>query len=850
MTVTKTHTPTLFTDGSTQTIVAILTSVVWPRPAGSNGSTRCICRVRPSGVVGGGNRRGGSGEMTVIGDIADPKEGQEYEFEGTVGHNERYNCPEMKLTSYRTRLPDSAHGIKHYLTNVAKWVGPTVADRLVESFGDDTLNVIKSDPERIAATVSGITIDRAREMQASLAANEKFEKATIEVAQLCGGVVSASIVARAVKKWGSTAGAKIRRNPFVLTQLRGVGFLTADAVYKRLGMAEDAGRRHVAVILHVLDQLHFSDGHTAIDAATIRTTAEKLVGKLHLRAIELAIRSKRVRVVGEQRVDFMGGRVAMLALPEIFDAETNVAGKLVSLATLSTATDGPARDGMDIAATQGAAVAKDGVLTRSGAGVVGASTASTYTDGLAPDQLEAFAAWEQSRVFILTGGPGTGKTYTTARMVRALQAMGYRMISLCAPTGKAAKQMTSALAAAGASGYAAVTIHRLLKPGFDEETQEFSFGHNENDPLKCDALVVDESSMIDIRLAWSLLRAVRHGTRVLFVGDRHQLPSIGPGSVLRDMIAAGIPSYELTEIKRNAGRIVRACHEIKDGKVPASSPGKLDLPSGENWRHFEAGDAGEVIRIIEQLYTTGLPSFGRSLSEATGAAFSTFSDVQCLAPLNEKGRLSVNALNRLLQPILNPGRNLHEKMEFAVGDRIVRTKNGQAKRAEPMRNGGGDAGSDDDGVCGDSPDGFTSSGHHLSPGGSPRNANDDQVPIVNGDLGVVRDITVKGTIIVEFANPTRWVSLNKTDHCLKLAYCMTCHKLQGSEAPVIVMPLHKEFTNVPLLTREWVYTAMSRAKIALVTVGTIASLEPVVRRVGNDKRRTMLGEWIKGRLRV
>lgn len=740
----------------TTTIMGRISAIRWRAPDSARCIVTCI-------------EEGGKRTLSVLGEIEDPAIGQLYEFEGTVSRNERYRTDELRLHSYRTVMPTDTLGIERYLTDTAKWVGHATARALTQAFGQETLRVIKSEPERVAAAVSGITIERARQMSESLIANEQNELAAVEVGQLLGASVPARVVRRAIKKWGPRAAAIIRKNPFRLTELPGIGFATADALWKSLGLPLTAPRRQAAAIVHALAEAHAAEGHTCVPARVLLAEAGKLVGTIPEGLLSRLVRIGVIRPLPGDRY----------ALPDIHESERFIAASF---------TPAPFTEAMRV---------------------------QVSTEGLAPDQIEAARIFETSPVFILTGAPGTGKTYTVARLVSAMQRLGPL---LCAPTGKAAKQMSQALAST--CGLRAGTIHSVLRPSVDEETGEFSFECGPDNPLSCGAVVVDEFSMVDVRLARSLLSALRQGTRILIVGDKHQLPSVGPGSVLRDLIAAGVPSFELTQIKRNAGRIVTACHAIKDGRSPSPSE-RLDLAAGENWRHIEADDPDEIKAIIESLYRTKIPALG-----ITG---DLKWDVQTVAPLNERGSLSCQGLNELLQGILNPDQCEEEQSErsslpFRVGDKVVRLKNGEVKGAAVV-----DA---DDAADEAAP-------RPAATGGTVR--------VVNGDLGTVVEIG-KSEIIVDLRFPARRVHLPRRDHQLRLAYCMTCHKLQGSEAPIVVLPLHaRQFGSAPIWTREWIYTAMSRAKLALITVGQLSAVQLAVARVGNVKRRTMLAELLKGR---
>lgn len=726
-----------------QKIEACVTDIRWQDP---NGSLRCIVI-----AVGERNR-----SFSVLGDIEKPTVGQTYEFEGAMSFNEQFSTHQMQLHTYRTVLPSDTRGIERYLVHVAKWVKTPTARKLTKAFGTETLTIIKTDPEQVAAQIKGITLERAQEMQKSLLRNERRERLAVEVHQLVGSTLTMAMIRRAIGKWGSETPAKIRRNPFILTELVGVSFSMADALRLSLGQPGKTLKRHVAALVHVLQEAH-RNGHTSVDEFTIQDRMRAVVGEPLPRTIRAARTTKQIRPNGYQA----------WATTEIAEAEAYVAHKVQSLLKSNDAE----------------------------------KSIHVKTTDLASDQIEAARIFEQSRVMILTGSPGTGKTYLTARLI---QALGNRNVALCAPTGKAAKQMGNALA--NTCGGQAQTIHKLLGPLPDYETGEFRFKFKPDNELSVQAIAIDEFSMVDVKLAEAVLGATQNGTRVLIVGDKHQLPSVGPGSVLRDLIAAGTPSFELTEIKRNTGRIVQACHAIKDGRSPEPAE-ELNLDTGDNWVHIEAETPEDVQAFIESMYREDLPEFGfRDLTW----------DVQTIAPMNDRGSLSCKGHNSLLQSILNPYRFPERKLDFSVGDKVLRTCNGEVE------------------------------GRILRGDKDKNDSESKTVMIVNGDLGIVREITKKH-VVVDFMHPRRRAKLPRTSHSLKLAYAVTCHKMQGSEADVIILPIHSQFAGSPLWAREWIYTAFGRAKVALFTIGQLAALEPGIRRIGNTQRRTNLQRLLGGK---
>ena len=813
-----------------------------------NGRLVAKIRTDPTSRAADGKRRPPT--MTVLGSMAEPTIGQMYEFSGIMDFNDKFCSHEIRFDSYRTILPSDSAGIMSYLIDVAKWVGPSHARALVDAFGSETLDVLKNYAERVVALeIPGLTAERIEEMQMTLKANEKIEAATVELNNLLGGLLGPATVRKAIKRWGCDSASAVRSNPYVLTALPGVGFVSADAIAKKLGIDPQAMIRHKAAVCHVLSEAAAREGHTVLTVNRVEMDAARLVGPL------------RPDVFAECEQDGLTGTdESSIMLADMNEAERYIACKIQSMMSLGGFPDQnsdpcPTCDGEEEIDTYPDG---DSASSYNGIGdpiiepvpcpdcvVRRKLYPAISTEGLADDQTRAVEAFQTSPVFILTGAPGTGKTYTVARIVRSLTAAGCS-VELAAPTGKAAKQMSLALS--GVCPTHARTIHSLLEPTVDEESGEFSFSRNEKNPLECSVLIVDEFSMVDVSLCRSLLRAVPETTRILIVGDHYQLPSVGPGAVLRDLLAAGVPHYELKEIKRNAGLIVRACHAMKDGERPEPAE-KLNLETGDNWRHVDAGDPGEIKSIIETLIRDKLPAAG--IDRLWGW--------QLISPTNERGPLSCDVLNTLAKGIMNPSETPPKGLPFAVGDKVVRTKNGQCdgriitaeellretKRVYrfasriPIPIDG-----DCDGEIVSTTDDADLDEYQVVGHGRLAGAGRSQIRIVNGDIGIVQAIGEK-EIVVRFRFPDREAVIKRGDHNLKQAYCLTCHKMQGSEIDVVILPLHRTLSAMPMVTREWIYTAFSRAKRFIVTVGDLSSINPMISRVGTYQRQTMLRTMIE-----
>lgn len=698
-------------------------------------------------------------QLTVFADMHEPNVGAEYVFTGRLEPNHDFGGQKLLATAYRTIMPETRSGIVTYLCDHARWVGPKIATQIVSEFGDEAIDVLKRSPELVAEKIRGIQIDRAREISESLKMNEAYEAAQIEMNQILSGSVQPFVARSAIKRWGSNAPHIVRRDPFALTVLRGVAFARADYVWRKLGKRLNRFRRHGHAIVEAVRSQVRKTGSTRLAKASVFAEAATMLGMpLRNRADEFA---ERMGVI------FNNEHVSDHAMVQ---SERDISSMLI----------GRIEDG----------IVREELFPE------------IREDGLAPDQVAAVRKMQRSPVCLLLGAPGTGKTFTLARIVASLT--NFR-VALAAPTGKAAKQMTSALRST--VGGTAITIHSLLDPVVTDDG-EFVFERDEHNPIDCDVLVLDEVSMIDTSLAASIIRAVPIGARIIMVGDHYQLPSVGPGAVLRDMITAGIPHAELTEIKRNTGLIVKACHKIKAGKLPEpASPGEF-VEGDKNWIHISAAN-DEISYVIEQLY-------GRVLKDRFDCDL--FNDVQCISPVNEKGQTSCDALNRMIRPHVSPGAYQVGKLDVFVGDRIVQLRNAGVN------------------------------GWSIPPVDFANCAEPDiDVKIVNGDIGVLKAVDKK-YLYITFSNPNRSVRISRENGNLKPAYCLTCHKMQGSEAPIVIVPLSKDFASMPMMTREWVYTAFSRAKQCLITVGSIDVLRVAVGRQSISSRCTGLGAMIADRI--
>ena len=667
---------------------------------------------------------------TVKGNMLSPQVGLEYTFRGRRERHPRWG-EQFAFTDYRVSYPTDLDAIRSYLMENCKWIGPEISRRLVNAYGKETLAVCKADPGRVAIEIPGITLRRAQEIAAMLRNNEANENLQLALKDLLGGTkVTRRALNQILEKWGQDAPALIRENPYALIEaIDGIGFLTADDVARKIGYDFSGAPRIRAGVIHTLKEQAFGQGHTCLPRAKLLAEAEAI----------LAVPSERIAAeLGPLEKDGLVVSVdGFVYLKSYHDDEKLIAEKLKILARQTLPPGQP------------------------------------DFEGLAGDQKEALSNAVASGVFILTGAPGTGKTFTIKRIIGSFPEA---RVALAAPTGKAAKRIYEQ------SGRLAVTIHKLLEPQMVGD--RFVFTRNAENPIEADLIVLDEVSMVDTPLMARFLEAVAPGTRLILVGDTYQLPSVGPGNILKDLIASGaIPSTELTIIKRqDEGLIIRNCHRIKNGQDI-----ELGNSTARDFFFLKREDQ-------EALQETILDLVSRRFPESYKA--DPLKEVQVITPLREKTALSCKALNDLFQQRLNPSPKI-DGVRFKVGDKVIQTKNKY------------------------------------------------DLDIINGDIGYVRDIDVRErTITVAFENPERMVQLSLHQNDLELAYAITCHKFQGSEARIIVVPIHRSFGPL-IMQRQWLYTAVSRAREVCVLVGQREEIPKIIQRNAPQHRHTRLRELVR-----
>ena len=680
---------------------------------------------------------------TVVGTVPAVSVGEWLSATGKWNVDPRHG-PQFKADQIRTSAPDNAEGIERYLASgLIKGIGPAFAARLVKKFGKDVFTVIAEKPGRLRE-VAGIGRSRERAITESF----RTQKVVREIMVfLHSHGVSSSRAYRIFKTYGERAIETVQADPYCLARdIRGIGFKTADEIAARVGVAPQSELRARAGVEFTLQELT-RDGHCAYPRADLAKKASELLG-IPVEATDLAIAHG---VASERLAQHPGSDgTPLVYLAPLDHAEQELAK---SLARLSRGRHPlPAVD-VDKAA--------DWVEKKVGL-------------ELSPTQRAALSKALTSKVMVITGGPGVGKTTLVNSIVKIFQAKKLSVV-LCAPTGRAAKRLSET------SGIEAKTIHRLLE--FDPASGGFK--RDASHPLKGDLFVVDEASMLDVSLCHLLARAVPPGAALLFVGDVDQLPSVGPGSVLRDVIDSGtIPVLRLTEVFRQAARsaIITNAHRINHGVMPVF-PERIEGEASDFY-FVEASEPVEGVARVLQLVTESIPRRFR---------LNPREDIQVLCPMRN-GELGARHLNVKLQEVLNPSGDGIDRFgwTFRVGDRVMQT------------------------------------------------VNDYEKNVFNGDIGRIRGIDrEEQEVTVAFDGRPVSYGFGELDE-LTLAYAATVHKSQGSEYPAVVVPIHTQ--HYVMLQRNLLYTAVTRARKLVVLVGTKEALAIATSRVSSRRRITTLKE--------
>ncbi len=695
----------------------------------------CVIRVKA---------RGHRDLVTVVGHAAVISAGEWITASGDWT-NDRTHGQQFKARFLKTSAPTSLDGIEKYLASgMIRGIGPVYAKKLMRAFGDKVFDVIEAEPDRLRE-VDGIGPVRANRIAAAWAEQKVVRE--IMVFLHSHGVGSARAV-RIYKTYGADAVQVMSENPYWLARdIRGIGFKTADAIAMRLGIDKTAMIRVRAGISYALTEA-MDDGHCGLPVAELTPLAEKLLEvpqELISTALDLELADGTVIAdrLGDTDCVFLAG---------LYRAERAIADRLLALnrGELPWPWIDPEK-------------AIPWIEQRTGL-------------TLADSQKAAVGTALASKVLVVTGGPGVGKTTIVNAILRILSAKGVTLL-LCAPTGRAAKRMNEA------TGLEAKTIHRLL----EVDPKGGGFRRDDANPLDCDLLVVDETSMVDVLLMNALVKAIPDKAALLIVGDVDQLPSVGPGQVLADVIASGaVPVVRLTEVFRQAAesRIIVNAHRINQGGMP-----DLRKPESESDFYFvEAEDPETAVPLIIELVKTSIPRrFG----------LDPVRDIQVLCPMN-RGGVGARSLNIELQAALNPaGERKVERFgwTFAPGDKVMQVENDYDKE------------------------------------------------VYNGDIGYVKDVDPdEGELTASFDGRLVVYGFGELD-TLVPAYAATIHKSQGSEYPAVVIPVMTQ--HYTMLQRNLLYTGVTRGKRLVVLVGQKKAVAIAVRNVSGRRRWSKLCEWLR-----
>ena len=738
---------------------------------------------------------GGKPPRTAVGESVDGEisAGVAYRFYGTWINHDKYG-PQFKFDSAVLSQRQEQMGVIAYLSRSALGLSAALAKRLWNAFGADAISVLRMNPDRAATEAQ---IDQAKAVAASVKLRDmmEFEPTKIELFELFSGRgFPKSVVKSVIAKWGKRAPEIIRRDPFkmLVADISGVGFKRADRLYIDLGGNPLRLKRQTLAAWHALHTS--STGNTWDSEGLCNKAVMQATGmldyRIFARAIELGVRSRWI-----QRRDDDGTKW--------YAEKVNARNE-------------------ELLAVHIRRIMKHKPMWPT----IPENSPAT------PHQREKLAEITGSALGILAGTPGTGKTFTAAVLLRELIALiGAHRIAVCAPTGKAAVRITEAMARYELP-LTAFTIHGTLGvSGYG--ANGYVFEHNEENRLPYDVILADEMSMTDTDLASALFRAIKPGANVLLVGDPFQLPPVGHGAPLRDMIDAGVPCGLLTEIKRNSGAIVTACRDIKDGRLFTTSP-RIDVDAGENLAIATAETKEQQRDVIVS-----------HLDICRGKLYDPIWDVQILTATNDKGPVSRKPLNILLQSILNPVVTdlpaERKNAAWRVGDKVICLKNVQSILWEL---------------------GWNNSARDLMESWQ-KTANGTY--LANGDMGRVEAVSPTDAVVT-FNSPERTVKIatgrkkkngneqgdgvdnndggNDSPDKIEfdLAYAVTVHKSQGSEWPVVIVVVDEGAG--PLGTREFIYTAISRAAKLCILVGQRATALKWARKVSLSNRKTFLKEMI------
>ena len=685
---------------------------------------------------------------TIVGRLAGLNPGESLKLTGNWTRDKKFG-EQFRVDRYETVVPATANGIKKYLgSGLIKGIGPVMAERIVKTFGADTLDIIETSPEKLVA-VEGIGTKRIAMITKAWEDQKEIKDVMVF---LQGYGVSAAYAAKIFKQYGKESIEVVRGNPYRLAaDIRGIGFITADRIAASLGIDPNSVMRAQEGLIYALNEL-MSDGHVYYPLEPlVDKTAEMLRVEREIvsQAVDRLLEERRIVVERIDTDEAQSANNSAFYLAAFYTAETNLARSL-----LSRGDGSPNFRPIDTEKAIAWVEQKLGVT-------------------LAEMQREAVAAVAQSRLLIITGGPGTGKTTIIRCIAEIFKVLKLRTV-LAAPTGRAAKRIEEA------TGCEARTIHRLLQYNF----QKGGFQKNQDSPLDADAVIIDEASMIDTILMYNLIKAIPPEASLILVGDIDQLPSVGPGNVLRDIIDSGVfKVITLNEIFRQSREslIVVNAHRINRGEFPLLRHEGGGVP---DFYFIKEEDPERALERILKLCSRGLPGrFG----------FNPVREIQVLTPMH-RGIIGAANLNAELQRVLNPGGTgvVRAGRTYKAGDKVIQTVNNYDKE------------------------------------------------VFNGDIGVITGLDQEAQeVAVDFDGRAASYDFSELDE-LELAYAISVHKSQGSEYPAVIMPVMTQ--HYMMLLRNLIYTGITRGRKLVVLIGTKRALGIAIRNNKTQLRYTLLGK--------